>query len=53
MPPDPGNRNGRAHRCLNCPRDAHVHEPAEDVARWSDDREAGQQAQLEDPDDEK
>lgn len=36
MPPNLGN--GRTHRCLTCPRDADVHEPAKEIEQRQYDR---------------
>jgi hypothetical protein len=38
MPPDPGNHNGRTHRCITCPRDAHLHETPGEIEERQDHR---------------
>ncbi|MFF7369801.1 hypothetical protein [Streptomyces tricolor] len=38
MPPDPATRNGRTHRWVTCPRDADVHETADQIEAHQHDR---------------
>lgn len=39
MPPDPRNRNGSTYRCTTCPRDACLHESAEEIEQRQHDRQ--------------